>query len=332
MSHLLARTSDDEQKPEQLPEATQHGDGLQVICLGFPRTGTSSLRNALRVLGYKFNPKSDSSAEMQLSREERSMWNRAIDAKLYGRGRCFGREEWDALFGVAEGTTVGSSISPAHHQNCDLSVKAVIADLPHLIFASDLIASYPNAKIILTTRETRKWWKSYSTTIELFLTPVPRFPFILPWKQRDAFFERKFKIKVLRAVFGHPQPVSEQAKKRFEKHYEAVRKMLPRIRAERIEGEQRVKPEQRRLEYKVGEGWARLCAFLGKEEPNMPFPKAESWRERHGYQTGMVGRVVDVMVQSSSTRYAVPGAIALMAAAVVFGLRFRRAISNSFAL
>ncbi|KAJ7062612.1 hypothetical protein C8F01DRAFT_1023659, partial [Mycena amicta] len=237
--------ADDASSPLVLETSeSRSGIGLEVICLGFPRTGTSSLRKALELLGYKFNPKSDASTEMKLSVWERDMWNRAIDAKIYGRGRRFGREEWDELFGVADGTT------------------AVIADLPHLTFAAELISAYPDAKIILTTRETRKWWKSYSTTVELLLSPVPRFPAIFPWNRRSAVFQRKFNVKVLRATFGHPQPTPEQARKRFEKYYEAVRKLLPKIKAER-----------RRLEYRVGEGWARLCAFLGKDEPMEEFPR-----------------------------------------------------------
>ncbi|KAF7311782.1 hypothetical protein MIND_00188700 [Mycena indigotica] len=257
--------------------------GLQVICLGFPRTGTSSLRKALELLGYTFHPK-ESATEMGLSTTERRTWSRAIDAKMYGRGRRFAKEDWDELLGVASGTT------------------AVIADLPHLIFSSELIDAYPHAKIILTTRKARNWWKSYSTMVEILLAPVARFPFVLPWNQRSVLSKRNFNVKALRAIFGHPQPNPEQARKRYEKHYESIRRLLPNVKPEgayiALDSAAALGAKdpavnlnefhQRRLEYRVGEGWARLCAFLGKDAPAEEFPYTESWRQRQGYGTGIL--------------------------------------------
>ncbi|KAF7317764.1 hypothetical protein MKEN_00864200 [Mycena kentingensis (nom. inval.)] len=299
-----------EPKTSPIPR-TPLDNGLEVLCLGFPRTGTSSLRKGLEILGYKFSPTADALTQMRMTRKEREMWNRAIEAKIYGRGRKFGKEEWDELLGVNEGVT------------------AVISDLPHLIFTADLIAAYPNAKIILTTREPRKWFKSYSTTLATLLLPVSRFT--LPWNRRAAFFERRVKIKVLRAVFGHPQPTPEQAKKRFGKHYEDVRKMLPKIKAPRreegAEGEtEREKPEQRRLEYKVGEGWERLCTFLGKEVPQEEFPKSEAWRERQ--PTSIAAGIIQLVARAEDpwrrrVKYFVPIAMAFACGVAIYNSRVR---------
>jgi hypothetical protein len=44
-----------------------------------------------------------------------------------------------------------------------------VTDVPHILFAEDLIAAYPEAKVILTTRDPEEWWKSYSSTIALHL-------------------------------------------------------------------------------------------------------------------------------------------------------------------
>lgn len=41
----------------------------------------------------------------------------------------------------------------------------------------------------------------------------------------------------------------------------------------------RVVPEERLLEYRMGEGWERLCAFLGKEVPKGEFPRVNETRD-----------------------------------------------------
>ena len=42
----------------------------------------------------------------------------------------------------------------------------------------------------------------------------------------------------------------------------------------------RIVPPESRLEYKLGDGWEPLCEFLGKEVPNVPFPRVND-REEH---------------------------------------------------
>ena len=48
------------------------------------------------------------------------------------------------------------------------------------------------------------------------------------------------------------------SRKVYEDHYALVRK---------------VTPKERLLEYKFGQGWEPLCEFLGKEVPDVPFPR-----------------------------------------------------------
>lgn len=40
-------------------------------------------------------------------------------------------------------------------------------------------------------------------------------------------------------------------------------------------------PPERRLEYKIGDGWGPLCAFLGKEVPDVPFPRLNDRKAHH---------------------------------------------------
>lgn len=75
------------------------------------------------------------------------MWLRAIRAKWDGEGE-FGKQEWDQLLGHCQ----------------------AVCDLPAAAFAPELIAAYPNAKVILTNRDPDSWHKyvyvGSSTTLE----------------------------------------------------------------------------------------------------------------------------------------------------------------------
>ena len=45
----------------------------------------------------------------------------------------------------------------------------VVADVPGILFATELIQAYPEAKIILTTRDPDRWWKSFRDTLLVML-------------------------------------------------------------------------------------------------------------------------------------------------------------------
>lgn len=62
------------------------------------------------------------------------MWHDALNAKYYGIGE-FGRKEWDQLLGDCQ----------------------AVCDWPACAFAKELIEAYPNAKVILTTRDVDPW-------------------------------------------------------------------------------------------------------------------------------------------------------------------------------
>lgn len=62
------------------------------------------------------------------------MWHDALNAKYKGIGE-FGRKEWDQLLGDCQ----------------------AVCDWPACAFAKELIEAYPNAKVILTTRDVDPW-------------------------------------------------------------------------------------------------------------------------------------------------------------------------------
>lgn len=45
-------------------------------------------------------------------------------------------------------------------------------------------------------------------------------------------------------------------------------------------------PRERLMKYELGTGWEPLCEFLGKEVPDLPFPRAN---ERKAHSEGTLG-------------------------------------------
>ena len=91
-----------------------------------------ALRIALKELGYN-----DTYHMMNASVENPPdclMWQDAFAAKFDGKGK-FGREEWDQLLGHCQ----------------------AICDWPAVAFAKELIEAYPEAKVIMTTRDVDSW-------------------------------------------------------------------------------------------------------------------------------------------------------------------------------
>lgn len=67
---------------------------LELLCLGFSRTGTRSLRAALSHFGY--NPYRVMAI---LDKVHLECWDEAMQAKFQGKGKQYGKEEFDKLMG-----------------------------------------------------------------------------------------------------------------------------------------------------------------------------------------------------------------------------------------
>ncbi|KAJ7100241.1 hypothetical protein B0H15DRAFT_514065 [Mycena belliarum] len=218
------------------PAAAGRTVPMQVLALGFSRTGTASLQLALQELGYVRT--NHGFAVLAASPEKIALWIAALRAKLYGEGAPFGRAEWDELLG-----------------DC-----AAVTDVPHILFAEELIAAYPEAKVLLTTRTPESWWRSYEATIAPTLAP----PFLVRlsgWLDPEYTGKKQELARLcFTGLLGTESRniTADAAKARYLAHNDAVRRLVP---AERL------------LEFEVKEGWAPLCAFLGKEPRATPFPR-----------------------------------------------------------
>ena len=122
-------------------------DGLVVIGAGFGRTGTSSLQEALEILGL---------------------------------GPCYHmREVYKDPNGVDKWDKVGLVIRENKSAVVDwesifFGYKSAV-DLPASTHYKELMEYYPEAKVILTVRDEEKWYKSMMDTI---VPPTPLWSFI----------------------------------------------------------------------------------------------------------------------------------------------------------
>ncbi|KAH8657969.1 putative NAD dependent epimerase/dehydratase [Xylariales sp. PMI_506] len=205
---------------------------MKVLILGLGRTGTASMRAAMKQLGYV-----DTYHMMNASIEnppDALLWMDALKAKYDGVGRPFTRQDWDKLLG-----------------NCQ-----AVCDWPAVAFAKELIEAYPEAKVVLTNRDVHSWHASTMKTVWWRVTdPELKMLSYVSWAARmyepmlqkffDTFFEGDFPNK---------------GKAVFMRHYDEIRSIVPK---------------ERLLEYRVQDGWAPLCQFLGDPIPGnglIPFP------------------------------------------------------------
>ncbi|KAG6988577.1 hypothetical protein G7Y79_00070g096760 [Physcia stellaris] len=206
---------------------------MEVLCLGYMRTGTASMQSAFNILGI---PCSHSFSLFYHIRDC-AMWNQAFDAKYAGKGKPFTRCEWDQL----------------------LAAYGAVTDVPALAFWEDLVSAYPEAKVVLMERDVDQWFKSFE---EVVIKPIWS-----KWGNWIASREPRF-VGPLRDVHlrwvkywmgvHSAEEMRSLAKNKYREHYASVRKTVPK---------------ERLLEYRLGSGWEPLCTFLGKEVPDVEFPK-----------------------------------------------------------
>ena len=108
--------------------------------------------------------------------------------------------------------------------------------------------------------------------------------------------------KTLMGAFDAPdlKTLKKNARRTYEGYYARIREVVP--------------PE-RRLEYRQGDGWEPLCAFLGKEVPDVPFPNVNDQRNHRAYQMDQLRNEM-TYVWKKAAPYAVGGLVA--AAGTVF--------------
>jgi hypothetical protein len=140
--------------------------------------------------------------------------------------------------------------------NWDLIFKDYqsMVDYPGAAYWRQLADHYPDAKVLHTVRDPDKWFESTQATIFSPTSPATQ----AQSGPQAAFFA---------SFMG---PMREHLNDRawmtdyFRRHTEEVKTAIA--------------PE-RLLVYEVGEGWDRLCRFLGVAVPDAPYPSENSREE-----------------------------------------------------
>ncbi|KAI7854893.1 P-loop containing nucleoside triphosphate hydrolase protein [Circinella umbellata] len=127
-------------------------------------------------------------------------------------------------------------------------------DWPTASFIKPLMSKYPNAKILMIVRDPDSWYRSVKNTIFKHNNLIAA-----DGDENKKKLSEMINTTVLDGAFGNPELFNDEQviKQKFVDHIEWVKKNVP---------------EDNLLIMELGEGWDRLCQFLGKPVPNEPYP------------------------------------------------------------
>ena len=258
------------------PRASARTVQMQVLCLSVTRTGTVSMQAALETLGcyptYHGYTLLDHPDHLPL-------WTAAFEAKYHNRGEPFTRKDWDQLLGS----------------------YGAVTELPSICFAQELIAAYPDAKVVLVERDVETWYESFQQG--------PLTQYYHPFRHVVKFLEPQFfgpLMRMLSFVYedrkgfyraGNKKELQRNARTIYREYYERVRSVCP---------------QDRLLEFDLKEGWGPLCTLLGKEDPGVPFPMLNE-RGSYGEMSKEFSTKVSRLVLRNVSLLVVSGGVALYA-------------------
>lgn len=195
---------------------------LKVIGAGFGRTGTRSLKEALEMLGFA---PCHHMVEVFTHPEQVQFWDRVALKQPY---------DWNEVF--------------ANYQSS--------CDWPSCNFYKELADYYPDAKVILSLRDPKSWYKSVSNTIMPAMKKPggpgsPALPGVFaPLLIGEGNFGNDFSEAHMIDV--------------YERHNAEVKRTIP---------------ANRLLVFEAKEGWEPLCKFLGVKVPDAPYPNMNTTEE-----------------------------------------------------
>lgn len=132
-------------------------------------------------------------------------------------------------------------------------------DTPFCDLIPELVAAYPDAKFILTLRDSEAiWWRSWSESVGIVFDTET-------WRYR-IFRCLTFPVHFLRRI----DAMSQEVNKRLRRDWGSIG---PHIYSQHNQRVRELVPKDRLLEYNIKEGWEPLCRYLGVEVPDQPFPR-----------------------------------------------------------
>ena len=199
---------------------------LKVIGAGFGRTGTLSLKIALEQL--ELGPCYHMS-EIHQAPQRAAKWREAADG---------GKPDWDGIFDGYASTV----------------------DWPAAHYWRELADYYPEAKVLLSHRDAKGWYKSISNTIHKVMQAIEDDGSSAFKSSPAAMAAKIVKVQTFQGRLGEESYAIDV----FEKHNQAVRDTIA--------------PE-RLLVYQSGDGWEPICNFLGVPVPKSDYPRTNSTQE-----------------------------------------------------
>ncbi|KAH8682287.1 hypothetical protein BX600DRAFT_430171 [Xylariales sp. PMI_506] len=224
----------------QAPSTPKKGAKFRVIGAGMCRTGTKTLNEALSIL--LDGPCHDSGIQsLGGSPKEMKTWLEIMELAPRQNG-------------------------PEDYKRMDFLIRSnfegyvATMDCPAASLVPEIMRAYPEAVVIVTTREHDSWWKSMRNMNQMMSTWY--LPVIVMWlRKAQSYGEWGAKFHGLARWRYGTEGIREPTKAI---HEEQMRTMVP--------------PEKLHW-YNVSEGWEPLCKILNVPIPDQPFPHNNSKTE-----------------------------------------------------
>jgi Sulfotransferase domain len=199
---------------------------LKIVGAGWGRTGTHSLKLALEQLG--FGP-CYHMLEVFPRPQHVAVWHSAALGE---------RVDWKALF---------------------MGFQSAV-DWPAAHFWRQIGTAFPDAKVVLTSRPSEAWYKSFHDTILEYALDMPT----LPESEPRHAWQKMVQLIISEQTFDNRLRDKQAVIGAYEAHNAEVRRSIPKARL---------------LDFESTQGWEPLCGFLNVPVPATPFPKTNSTQE-----------------------------------------------------
>ena len=145
-----------------------------------------------------------------------------------------------------------------------LKCYKAVTDMPVGFFYPQLDKLYPGSRFILTVRDKPSWLRSVRD----------HWPFVMDWARHEEEF-RRFTYYAFTAVYGSPHYNEDRYSYVYDSHEQGIRTYFSG------------RPDDLLImNISAGDGWEKLCPFLGIPIPGKPFPhlnRKEEKAERQGW-------------------------------------------------
>jgi hypothetical protein len=231
------------------PTSGKRKEPMQVLAVGISRSGTESLREALHILGFNHTHHGFDTilAPSSLEAIYRLLQKKYTTAAEADRREKLTAKDFDEI----------------------LSNSVGVSDLFAAEFAPELIAAYPDAKVILNVRrDLDSWHQSMQSTMGYFDRNPVDWDWCKSWFSAELFWVRQTMSRTMMPRFFRGNFASN-GKWVYQQHVAMVKGLGL--------------PEDQLLEWAVEDGWEPLCQFLRKPVPDIQFPNGnppKAWADR----------------------------------------------------